>query len=55
MWVCVCAVVGGRPGEDEGTVAGHSHSETGVSGPAATEDSLQTRSGRQAFLNTTLI
>lgn len=35
--------VGGGPGKDEGAVAGHSHSEAGVFGPAATEDSLQTR------------
>jgi len=35
--------VGGGPGEDEGTMVDGTHSEAGVSGPAATEDSLQTR------------
>lgn len=32
--------VGGGPGEDEGTVAGHADAETGVFGPTAAEDRL---------------
>lgn len=43
MCVCVCVCAGGGSGEDEGAVAGHSDSEAGVFGPAATKDCLQAR------------
>lgn len=38
--VRACVRVGGGPGEDEGTVAGHADAETGVFGPTAAEDRL---------------
>lgn len=50
---CVCVwCVGGRSGEDEGAVAGHSHPEAGVFGPAATKDCLQSRYLTNSLLKT---
>lgn len=51
LCVRVYACVGGGSGEDEGAMAGHSHTETGVFGSAVTEDCLQTRCPTHLMLN----